>query len=226
MSSRTAGWELAADERGAVLRRAGREYDPSALPLSGSVVRALREWAEVVADLGGTAAGPGGPGRQDASATGAAAEREMTTGVATGEPATDEAAAAVLTDRSRALAARVAAELGAEVDCADPLSGRVLRAGPETSAQQPAGEPVPWGPGLFVSLVLGAIVTVVLVVVSRGLADVSAALAVIVNLAVAAGFAPSVWVGSGVPTWRWVAWGTGGGVLAAWAALLLSLLGG
>ncbi|MHA6798230.1 DUF2537 domain-containing protein [Bounagaea algeriensis] len=202
MSSRTASWELAADERGPVLRRAGREYDPSALSLSTPVVRALGEWAEVAAGFTGAAEASGGSGRPD------------------------EAATAVLTDRARALAARVAAELGAEVDCVDPLSGQLLRAEPDAAAQPPAGESVPWGPGLFVSGVFGAIVAVVLVVVSRGLADVNVVLALVVNLAVAAGFAPSVWVGRTLPTWRWIAWGTGCGVLAAWAALLLGLLGG
>jgi hypothetical protein len=46
-----------------------------------------------------------------------------------------------------------------------------------------------------------------------------------VNLLVAAGMSPSIWLGRSTPVWRWIAHGTAAGIILTWLGLLLSLLG-
>ncbi|MBB5072102.1 hypothetical protein BJ969_005190 [Saccharopolyspora gloriosae] len=135
-----------------------------------------------------------------------------------------ETSAVLMSRRGRQLAARLAAETGGEVGYWDPSRGRMSRVRRAAPADGPP-EPVPWATGITISVVIAAIVTVSLVVVSRGLAEVSLVLALLVNAVVVGGFAPSIWLGRRVPVWRWVAFGAAGGVLLAWLALLLSLLG-
>ncbi|RRO15365.1 DUF2537 domain-containing protein [Saccharopolyspora rhizosphaerae] len=195
------GWELHARSGRAVLVRGGRtECDPARLGLPESLVTALHEWAGV-AELAQTG---------DAEQTGEIVSR-----------------------RGRQLATRLAAETGGRIGYVDPFSGEVAQIGrPRSARAVRRGErplapesPTPWGPGLVISAVVGAIVAVTLTVVSQGLADVSGVLAVFVNIATAAGFAPSIWLGRTVPVWRWVAFGTAAGLVASWIAGLLSLLG-
>lgn len=196
-----AGWELHARSGRAVLARAdGTEHDPARLRLPDALVTALHEWASV-AEL-----------------------------VQTGESAqTGE----IVSRRGRQLAMRLAAETGGRVGYVDPFSGELVQIGRPRSARavQRRGRPIapvpptPWGTGLMISAVIAAIVAITLVVVSQGLADVSGFLAVFVNIAIAAGFAPSIWLGRHVPVWRWVAYGTAAGLVASWIAGLLSTLG-
>ncbi|GAA0511782.1 hypothetical protein GCM10011581_02000 [Saccharopolyspora subtropica] len=197
-----AGWELHARSGRAVLvRGTEREIDPARLRLPDALVAALHEWAHVAQEVG--------------------------------ERGSADTAAELVTRRGRQLAARLAAETGGRIGYVDPVSGELDHVGRSRSAHavQLRGAPLapvpptPWGPGLVVSAIIGAIVVVTLVVVTLGLADVSGVLATVVNLAVAAGFAPSIWLGSRIPVWRWVAYGTAAGIVAAWIALLLSLLG-
>lgn len=212
--------ELHARAGRAVLIGAGdrSEFAPERLRLSAALVDALHEWARVAAQ------------------------------VAEGGDPDGSSAARMVSRRGRQLTARLAVETGDEVEYVDPLSGRVYRETPRQThraAGARPGEgarhrgvpaatvqaatdrsgPVPWGTGLAVSAIVAAIVVVALVVVSSGLAEVSAVLALVVNAAVAAGFAPSIWLGRQVPVWRWVALGTAAGIVLAWFALLLSLLG-
>lgn len=194
--------ELHARSGRAVLVDDGTEIDPSRLRLPDGLVRALHEWAQV-ADT-----------------------------VTHGEA--EEDSAAVVARRGRQLATRLALETGGEVGYVDPLSGRLARVGrgraatalaevgPKTDPQQP---PTPWATGLTVSAVIAAITAIVLVVVSTGLGEVNVFLAFAVNLAVAAGFAPSIWLGRNVLVWRWVAFGAAAGIVLAWLALLLNALG-
>lgn len=195
-----AGWQLRVREGHAVLvHPGGVEFDPGSAALSANLVAALHQWAEVCASV--------------------AEEGEQ-----------DRAAAA--SRRGRLLAERVAAEVGAELVYRDPIRGRAIRVGgapPRSRGRGPAAaapaEPTPWGTGLVVSGIVGALVAVTLVIMTSGLAEVSPLLSVLVNVAVAAGLAPSVWIGRRTPVWRWVAFGTGAGIGAAWVALLLGLLG-
>ncbi|MDR7301484.1 DUF2537 domain-containing protein [Haloactinomyces albus] len=212
--------ELRARSGRAVLLRSydHTERDPAHLPVSGALLEALHEWAHVA---------------------GRVAEREG---------ADADFAARAVERRGRQLATRLAAEIDVAVEYVDPSSGQVHRAvpqrldreGPEDTSRWtspharsvgqglPAtgeAEPTPWATGLTVSALVAALVTIALVIVSSGLAEVSVLLALIVNAAMAAGFAPSIWLGRRVPVWRWVALGTAGGILLAWFALLLDLLG-
>lgn len=193
-------WELHARSGRAVLVGLDRqETDPSRLHLPGSLVAALHEWAQVVD-----------------SVENQAAERSV---------------ADLLSRRSRQLAMRLALETGGEVRYLDPLSGQMtnVRWRTRSPARQAVGQapPVstPWATGLTVSAVVAAMVATAFVVVTLGLAQVNVLAAAAVNLAVTAGFAPSIRLGSKVLVWRWVAYGAAGGIVLSWIALLFSLLG-
>jgi hypothetical protein len=208
--------ELRARSGRAVLVTADGDVDPDQFGLPGSLVRALHEWAEVVDTLAGT-------GGQDAGQ--------------------------VATRRARQLAVRIALETGGEVGFADPVTGERSVVGRERPARgtadtgqrpgQPPGqlrsaqpvvdevaEPTPWGTGLIVAAIIAAIVVVSMVIITTGLAEVNPLLAVVVNLAISAGLAPSLWIGRTVLLWRWVALGGAAGIVLSWIALLLSTLGG
>ncbi|MGJ7908575.1 DUF2537 domain-containing protein [Actinopolyspora sp. H202] len=175
---------------------------PEHLGLSPTLCAALYEWAEVVERIG------------------------------RGDPR-DERALRAAARRGRLLAGRTAAECGRAVRHLDPLTGEpstvpepggqrlVAGSDPRSEALDRTARPT----GVAVSVLLAVLIALVLVVVSLGLADVNPLLGVVVNLAVAGGFAPSVWLGRAVPTWRWVAFGVVLGVAASWVILPLSLLG-
>ncbi|GAB3551597.1 hypothetical protein J2S53_003829 [Actinopolyspora lacussalsi] len=175
---------------------------PEHVGLSPELCAALYEWAEVV-------------------------ER-----ISRGNPLDGRASRAVAR-RGRLLAGRTAGECERAVRYHDPLTGEpstlpapvgqrlVAGSDPRTEVFDRTARPT----GVTVSVILAVLVSVVLVVVSLGLAEVNPLLGVVVNLAVAGGFAPSVWLGRAVPTWRWVAFGVVLGVAASWVILPLSLLG-
>lgn len=149
----------------------------------------------------------------------------------------DSTALETISHRGARLAARLAAETGTAVGYVDPVGGRVRRVPvPRTGRRGETGHrkranaeevnaPTPWATGLTLSVLVAALVAVALVVVSLGLGEVNPLLAALINLAIAGGFAPSLWLGRRVPTWRWVSLGVATGIVAAWIALLLSLLG-
>jgi hypothetical protein len=177
-----------------------RELDPSRLQLPHALIEAMHEWAHVVDTL--------------------ATQQELV-----GD------SIEVASRRGRQLAMRLAVETGGEVGYLDPLSGEVNRVGRRRRAQRGRARgygpppPTPWATGLTVSAVIAAMVVIALVIVTLGLAEVNGLLALGVNLAVVAGFAPSIWLGRRVLVWRWVAFGAAGGIVLAWIALLLSTLG-
>lgn len=125
----------------------------------------------------------------------------------------------LVSQRGRLLAARLASSTGVPVGYADPMAGgiEVLPPGQDR-------EPTPWATGLPVSAATAVIVGVALLVLSEGLDSAGAWLVVLANLVVAAGLAPSIWLGRATPIWRWVAFGAAAGILLTWLALLLSLL--
>ncbi|MGI5503235.1 DUF2537 domain-containing protein [Lentzea sp. CA-135723] len=183
-----------------------REVDPHSLPLGADLAEALHEWAKVADAVTRT------------------------------ETPQDGVANALVARRGKQLAIRIATVMNSQVSYTDPVSGELVSvdapdqpaAAPETEAAQPvpddAPEPTPWGTGLTVSLITAAIVTVTVVSLSLGLGETSSWLALVANVLVVGGLAPSVWLGRRVPVWRWVAYGVVTGVLVAWLALILTLL--
>ncbi|MGW4211472.1 DUF2537 domain-containing protein [Lentzea sp. NPDC004789] len=178
-----------------------REVDPHSLPLGAELAEALHEWAKVADAV-----------------------------VRTETPA-DGVASALVARRGKQLAGRIAAVMNATVSYTDPVSGELVSVeAPDSPAKapvqtaEPAEEPTPWGTGLTVSFITAAIVTVTVVSLSLGLGETSRWLALVANVLVVGGLAPSVWLGRRVPVWRWVAYGVVTGVLVAWLVLILTLL--
>jgi hypothetical protein len=199
-----------------------REVDPHTLPLGAGLADALHEWAKVA----------------DA--------------VARAEAPSDGAASALVTRRGRQLAGRLAADMNTPVEYTDPVTGEqvvvdvpsaeevdaaegtvVDGAGAdgvdgiglddEPGAEEPEPrEETPWGTGLTVSFIVAAVVTFTVYTLSVGLGETSQWLALLANVLVVGGIAPSVWLARKVPVWRWVAYGVVAGVLAAWLSLLLT----
>jgi len=182
-----------------------REVDPHSLPLGAELAEALHEWAKVADAV-----------------------------VRTETPA-DGVAGALVARRGKQLAGRIAAVMNATVSYTDPVSGELVSVeAPDEPAKAPVQtavdvsgpteEPTPWGTGLTVSFITAAIVTVTVVSLSLGLGETSHWLALVANVLVVGGLAPSVWLGRRVPVWRWVAYGVVTGVLVAWLVLILTLL--
>lgn len=185
------------------------EVDPHTLPLGAGLAEALHEWAKVAE----------------------AVQR-------TNAPA-DGAAGALVTRRGRQLAGRLAADMGTPVAFADPVTGerhmvdasqsgvrpsiRIPVPVAEPDAEEPA-EPTPWGTGLAVSVFSGAVAAFMVVTLSLGLGETNRWLALIANVLVVGGIAPSVWLARKVIIWRWVAYGVTTGIVLAWIALILTLL--
>ncbi len=83
-------------------------------------------------------------------------------------------------------------------------------------------EPVPWGPGVAVAGFVLVLVASAVYVLSAGLAD-HVILDIGVNILVAAGLGPALWLSRGLPVLRWIAAGAVVGVLAAWLSVLIFL---
>ncbi|MEU5695735.1 DUF2537 domain-containing protein [Actinosynnema sp. NPDC020468] len=176
-----------------------REVDPHTLPLGAGLADALHEWAKVAEAVGRS-------------------EQEWD-------------GASLVTSRGRQLAVRLAADMGRPVAFADPVTGELIvvdapepEPAGEPAAPREADEPTPWGTGLTVSVFSAAVVTFMVVTLSLGLGETSRWLALLANVLVVGGIAPSVWLARSVPVWRWVAYGVVAGVLLAWFALITTLL--
>jgi uncharacterized protein DUF2537 len=186
------------------------EVDPHTLPLGAGLAEALHEWAKVAE----------------------AVQR-------TNAPA-DGAAGALVTRRGRQLAGRLAADMGTPVAFADPVTGerhlvdasqsgvrpkiRIPEPVAEPDADEQPAEPTPWGTGLTVSVFSGAVAALMVVTLSLGLGETNRWLALVANVLVVGGIAPSVWLARKVIIWRWVAYGVTTGVVLAWLSLILTLL--
>ncbi|NYH79157.1 hypothetical protein FHR84_002491 [Actinopolyspora biskrensis] len=197
--------ELRAGRAGAVLVDASGTLGlaPEHTGVSERLAGALREWSEVVERI----------------------RRGETSG---------RKAAETATRRGELLATELATETGAALRYRDPVDGSVRRVEPQERDRNREGLPggaatpegdVPWLPGLTVAAMVAALTAIALVVVSLGLGEVNPLLAVVINLAVAGGFAPSIWLGRDVPTWRWPVLGLACGIVLSWIVLPLSLLG-
>lgn len=64
-------------------------------------------------------------------------------------------------------------------------------------------------------------VAVALMAFGSQLARINLVLAVVLELVVVAGVAPSVWRLRRTPVWRWLVYGAAAGVVAGWTALLV-----
>ena len=83
-------------------------------------------------------------------------------------------------------------------------------------------EPTPWATGLVLTAFCALVVGVAIWVLCAGLAD-RPVIAVLVNLLVAAGLAPAMWLSRGLPVLRWIAAGAALGVVGGWVAAVLML---
>ena len=122
--------------------------------------------------------------------------------------------------RGRQLAIRVATELATPVDYLDPTRETVIQVEP-----RPAVEPTPWATGLTISAVTAIAVMITLFDLSNTLGQAGAWLALLGNVLVVCGLIPVIWLFKDVPTLRWLAFGFPIGMLLAWAALIIALLG-
>jgi len=83
-------------------------------------------------------------------------------------------------------------------------------------------EPVPWSTGAVLAGFSALVVGVAVWVLSAGLSD-RPIVAILVNLLVAAGLAPAIWLSRGLPVLRWIAVGAAAGILIGWLSALMML---
>ena len=83
-------------------------------------------------------------------------------------------------------------------------------------------EPPPWATGLPMAAFAAVLAGVAIWVLSAGLAD-RPVLAVALNLLVAGGLVPAMWLSRGLPVLRWFAGGAAVGVVGGWIAALMML---
>ncbi|WP_020664483.1 DUF2537 domain-containing protein [Amycolatopsis benzoatilytica] len=140
-----------------------------------------------------------------------------------------EGAAAVVSQRGRQLAARLAAVMGTQVRFVDPVTGvEVVVDPPPRPAQRPpratSPEPTPWLTGLTVSAFTAALVVVAMLALATTIADeTSSWLALIAALVVTGGVAPSLWLGRKVLIVRWAVYGAAVGLAASWVGVLATV---
>jgi hypothetical protein len=184
-----------------------REVDPHNVAIGTDLALALHEWARVASAVARAAHEP------DAEAP---------------------EAGAVVSQRGRQLAARVAAVMGTTVRFVDPVTGAEVAVEPPAvrrdnwivqrlfGKQEPAGEPTPWLTGLTVSAFVAAVIVVAMLALAGTLArETSGWLALIASAVVTAGIAPSLWLARQLPILRWAAFGAAAGVVIAWVGVLV-----
>jgi hypothetical protein len=84
------------------------------------------------------------------------------------------------------------------------------------------GESTPWATGVALAVFAALVVGVAVWVLSAGLAD-RPIVALLVNLLVAGGLAPAMWLSKDLPVLRWIAAGTLVGIVGGWIAALMML---
>jgi hypothetical protein len=200
-----------------------REVDPRTLAIGVELADALQEWARVAA---------------------AVRRVDEERGDDNGEAATDRAAALVVSQRGRQLAARVAAVMGTPVHYLDPVTQAEVQVSPPDQpaeelaaehgpslierlfgAADPEGEPTPWLTGLTVAAFLAAVVIVAMLALAGSLArEAGGWLALLASVLVTAGITPSLWLARKLPILRWVAVGAVAGLLISWIGVLILAL--
>ncbi len=188
----------------AVLTAGRHAAEPESFPLGDELAAALHEWARVA------------------------------TAIRTTESTAETVG--VVSRRGHQLAGRVAAELHRPVRYVDPVTDSAIVVVPQEPTPRRAtpaahwfrrtpGEPTPWGPGLTVSVMIGAVVLVGMLALATTITEAVAGWAALVAaLIVTAGMAPSLWIGRHVPTMRWVCFGAAGGLAVSWLGVLVVLL--
>ncbi len=83
-------------------------------------------------------------------------------------------------------------------------------------------EPTPWATGIALAVFSALVVGVAVWVLSAGLAD-RPVIAVLVNLLVAAGLTPAIWLSRGLPVLRWIAAGAAAGIIIGWVCAIMML---
>ncbi|MFI6029691.1 DUF2537 domain-containing protein [Amycolatopsis magusensis] len=140
----------------------------------------------------------------------------------------DREAAAVVSQRGRQLAGRVAEVTGTPVYYVDPVTdaGSVIPP-PEALVREPRPpEPTPWVTGLTVAAFVAVVVFVAMLALARTLAaETSGLLAFVAAVLVTAGLAPSLWLGRKLPILRWVVLGAAGGLAFSWIGVLAVVFG-
>ncbi|MFG1638948.1 DUF2537 domain-containing protein [Amycolatopsis sp. NPDC049252] len=152
-----------------------------------------------------------------------------------------EEAAAVVSQRGRQLAGRLAAVMGTAVRFVDPVTGAdtVVEPPPRRSETGrklirtvlgppgPPGEPTPWLTGLTISAFIAAVVVVAMLALATSLERETGGWLVLVGaVIVTVGIGPSVWLIRRTPILRWAAYGAAGGVLIAWVGVLVIAFSG
>ena len=183
-----------------------REVDPHKLAIGADLAQALHEWARVASAVSAESADSGGE------------------------------AAAVVSQRGRQLAGRLASVMGTAVRFVDPVTGEDTVVEPPPRAAKvahrfvrtvlgppgPPGEPTPWLTGLTVSAFFAAVVIVAMLALATSLArETNGWLALVGAVIVTAGIAPSLWLIRRTPILRWAAYGAAGGVVIAWFGVLV-----
>jgi uncharacterized protein DUF2537 len=194
-----------------------REVDPHDLAIGAELADALHEWARV------------------ASAVRRAGDDE--------EASAEQEATAVVSQRGRQLATRVAAIMGTTVHYLDPVTQAEVmitppnqlppEAGPTTPSwserlfgvPDPEGEPTPWFTGLTVAGFAAAVVVIAMLALAGTLArETSGWLALLASVVVTGGLAPSLWLARKMPILRWAALGAAAGALVSWVGVLIESL--
>jgi hypothetical protein len=83
-------------------------------------------------------------------------------------------------------------------------------------------EPTPWATGLVLTVFTALVVGVAVWVLAAGLSD-RPVVAVLVNLLVAGGLTPAIWLSRGLPVLRWIGGGAAAGIVIGWVAAVLML---
>lgn len=183
----------------------GREADPRSVALDLDLADALHEWARVAAAL---------------RRAGADAEVE---------------AAAMVSQRGRQLAGRVATSFGTPVHYLDPVTEQPLLVPPPRRGAgnsmlvrcllgpDPAGNgPTPWATGLTVAAFVAVVAVVAMLALATTLAAETAGwIAIAASFVVTAGLTPSLWLARKLPILRWVVVGAAAGVAVSWIGVLI-----
>lgn len=81
------------------------------------------------------------------------------------------------------------------------------------------GEPTPWAAGVALAAFAALLVGIAVVVLSAGLAA-NPVVAVLINLLVAAGLVPAIWLSRELPVLRWIGLGAAVGVVVGWISAI------